>query len=162
MRVSGIDPSTKTGYVCLNGDGTVHDAKVIRFEERTGFHRVQSIANAILQQITEHQPDLILIEHYVIGRTSACIVLMEIGASIRLSLHQAGFRWMNVTPTALKKFATGKGNAKKPDMAAHVSRRWGFVSKSDDIVDAYALARIPLQIPDFTIDSNFTGITASH
>lgn len=160
MRIVGIDPSTKTGYVCLNGDGTVQDAKVIRFDDRKGFHRVQSIAKSIVAGITHHEPDLILIEHYVIGRTSACIVLMEISASIRLSLYQAGFRWMNVTPTALKKFTTGKGNAKKPDMAAHVLRRWGFESKSDDIIDAYALARIPLQIPDFTIDSNFTGITA--
>lgn len=162
MRISGIDPSTKTGYVSLNKDGTVHAAKVIRFEDQRGFRRVQSIANAVTQQILEDKPDLILIEHYVIGRTAACIVLMEIGASIRLCLFQAGLNWMNVTPTALKKFTTGKGNAKKPDMAVHVSRRWGFEHKSDDIVDAYALARIPLQIPDFTIDSNFTGITAGH
>lgn len=44
-----------------------------------------------------------------------------------------------VAPTSLKKFLTGKGNAKKEDMKLHVYKRWGKECETNDEADAYSL-----------------------
>ncbi len=46
------------------------------------------------------------------------------------------------TPGQIKKFVTGKGNAKKELMMKEVYKRWGFETDSHDIADAYAIARL--------------------
>ena len=49
------------------------------------------------------------------------------------------------TPQNIKKFATGKGNAKKEDIIANfvkdVSENFTILKKVDDISDAYYMAR---------------------
>jgi len=57
-------------------------------------------------------------------------------------LYRMGWVWMEVPVTVLKKWTAGKGNAKKDQMALAVKQRWGYESHSDDIIDAYALARM--------------------
>lgn len=46
------------------------------------------------------------------------------------------------TPGQIKKFTTGKGNAKKELMMKEVYKRWGFETDSHDVADAYAIARL--------------------
>ncbi len=46
-----------------------------------------------------------------------------------------------VPPTSLKSFIGCKGDRSKEAVAALVKKRWGFTDKSNDIIDAYALAR---------------------
>jgi len=48
----------------------------------------------------------------------------------------------------LKKFASGKGNTKKDELAVHIYKKWGFESKSDNIRDAYVLARMAMALDD--------------
>ena len=70
------------------------------------------------------------------------MTLVEIGTVIRREFYIRGIPWYDVPPTVLKKWVTGKGNAKKPDMAMAALDKWGFALTQDDIVDAYCLARI--------------------
>ncbi|CRF29172.1 Uncharacterised protein [Mycobacterium tuberculosis] len=42
----------------------------------------------------------------------------------------------------MKKFATGKGNAKKDEMVLPIYRKWGFEHGSDNVRDAFVLAQI--------------------
>lgn len=46
-----------------------------------------------------------------------------------------------VTPGEVKKFVTGKGNAKKELIIKEVYKRYGFDTDINDIADAYAIAR---------------------
>jgi hypothetical protein len=55
---------------------------------------------------------------------------------VRMALVAAGVSILAVSPAALKKFASGKGNAKKPDMIAAWERRSGTLVKDDNQVDA--------------------------
>jgi crossover junction endodeoxyribonuclease RuvC len=50
--------------------------------------------------------------------------------------------YIEVPPTNLKKFVTGKGNSGKPQMAAHTQKRWGHIFDDDDLTDAYGLSQI--------------------
>jgi crossover junction endodeoxyribonuclease RuvC len=42
----------------------------------------------------------------------------------------------------LKKFAAGKGNAKKQEMLLQMYKRWGVEFNDDNAADSYALARL--------------------
>lgn len=141
MRIAGLDISTKTGLACVENGETV-GSKLIRFPDAKGFDRVQLIARSVKNVIQEWNPGLVVIEGYGYGNVNTLVDLVEIGTGIRLGLKELGMTWWLVPPTVLKKFTTGVGNAKKPQMAASVKERWGFESKSDDVIDAYALARL--------------------
>lgn len=145
MRVLAIDPSTKSGVVCLDGDGTLLTAKHLKFVKERGFYRLQLIAKSIKSIVLDCAPDVVYIEGYAYAsKTLVCSV--EVGTVIRQELYLAGLEWHEVKPSALKLWTTGSGgkNVKKEQMAESVKARWGFTSTSDDVVDAYALAQYGL------------------
>jgi len=49
---------------------------------------------------------------------------------------------LKVAPMTVKKFATGKGNAKKQEMLMQIYKRWGQEFNDDNAADAYALGRL--------------------
>lgn len=146
MKILAFDPSTFTGIVCLDGD-TVLAAQEYNPIAK-GFERVQLVHSMVHGLCTHYEPDCAVIEAYAfniggkIKQSPSSIVLqVEIGTLIRLALRQCNIPWWEIGPSALKKWTTGLGNAKKPEMAVSVFDRWQFMSKSDDVIDAYALAR---------------------
>jgi crossover junction endodeoxyribonuclease RuvC len=50
-----------------------------------------------------------------------------------------------VPPMSLKKYATGKGNAKKQEMLLAVYKKWGVEFTDDNMADSYVLAHIARQ-----------------
>ena len=83
--------------------------------------------------------------------------MVEVGTFIRNTLFTKMFSWYAVTPTTLKKLTTGKGNADKARMAAAVKERWSFESKSDDVIDAYAIAQIGREL--YLHNTDIQGVT---
>ena len=49
---------------------------------------------------------------------------------------------LQVPPMTLKKYAAGKGNAKKQEMLMQIYKRWGIEFNDDNAADSYALARL--------------------
>jgi Holliday junction resolvasome RuvABC endonuclease subunit len=49
---------------------------------------------------------------------------------------------LQVPPMTLKKYAAGKGNAKKQEMLMQIYKRWGVEFNDDNAADSYALARL--------------------
>jgi crossover junction endodeoxyribonuclease RuvC len=49
-----------------------------------------------------------------------------------------------VAATTLKKFATGKGNAKKEQVIGHVQKNWNQLFSTSDEADAFVLYRMAL------------------
>lgn len=49
---------------------------------------------------------------------------------------------LQIPPMTLKKYATGKGTAKKQEMLLQIYKRWGVEFNDDNAADAYALARL--------------------
>ena len=140
MKILGVDPSTFTGLCQLDGDK--HITKLLHFDKARGFERLHLIAQSFRNTVLEWSPDLVVIEGYAYGNVNSLVGLVEIGTLIRKTLYDGKISWYDAPPTLLKKFATGKGNANKAAIAKAVQERWGFTSKSDDVVDAYALARL--------------------
>jgi Holliday junction resolvasome RuvABC endonuclease subunit len=87
----------------------------------------------------------IAMEGTVLSSHSA-LVLGELSATVKLLL------WnffddhlktpLQIPPMTLKKYATGKGTAKKQEMLLQMYKRWGVEFNDDNAADAYALARL--------------------
>jgi crossover junction endodeoxyribonuclease RuvC len=157
VRALGIDPSTKTGLVLL-GEDDQPLVKVVTAPGEQGMARVQKIARSVSQFLSDGRPDVAVIEGYAFANKFTLVTLVEIGAILRLCLHESGIPWYYCPPSVLKKYATGKGNAKKPQVASSVESRWGFVAPSDDVVDAYVLAKIGLDLSVNGVTTALKGV----
>lgn len=138
--VMGIDPNSHMGVTVLKG-GVPQATKLIEFPDRKGFHRVHSLAIGLGGVIEEFSPEFVFVEGYAYGNRFTLVTCVEMGTAVRMELYRRKLLWFDVAPTALKKWTTGTGNAKKKDMAIAVNDRWKFTSESEDVVDSYALAK---------------------
>jgi len=86
---------------------------------------------------------LVLIEGYSFGaRGRAVVSLAEIGGIIRMDLNDQGVKFIEIPPTALKKFVTGKGNSNKDIILKEVYRRWDMNLDSHNLADAFGLVKL--------------------
>jgi crossover junction endodeoxyribonuclease RuvC len=147
--VVGLDLSlTSTGYVALAECGGVISTQAIKTDGRIGLSRLDDLTVQILSEINSDNPSLIVIEGYAfgVGKGSSLADLAELGGIIKHDLYTTGYRMIVVPPARLKKFVTGKGNAKKDQMRLEVYKRWGFEHESNDVIDAYGLAQLGLAV----------------
>lgn len=86
----------------------------------------------------------VVIEDLPTHAKAAGITGMVHGA-IRVML-QSGPPYVLITPATLKKFATGRGNAGKPEMAVALFKRAGIELADDNQVDAWWLRAAGLQL----------------
>lgn len=151
--IVGLDVSTCTGCVVMDDKGAVIEAEEWEFPKLRGMERVWKFYDRATKLIADHLPGTVVIEGYGYAGPSphTLVTLVEIGTAIRMVLDQAAdCKVVEVAPTALKKFVTGSGNAKKDSMMLEIYKRWGFDTKSNNISDAYGLARIgvALSVPE--------------
>jgi Holliday junction resolvasome RuvABC endonuclease subunit len=90
----------------------------------------------------------VAMEGTVLASHSA-LLLGELSATVKLTCWEYFFTWigpqktpLQIPPMTLKKYATGKGNAKKQEMLLQIYKRWGVEFNDDNAADAYALARL--------------------
>ena len=141
MKTVGIDPATTTGMALVGNGGD--RGKTVHVPKLRGFLRLQLIANEISETLLVWEPEFVAIEDYAyVKNVDAFITLVEVGTVIRMTMKELGVPWVDVPPAVLKRWTTGKGNAKKDEMVVAVKKRWQFASHSHDIVDAIALAQM--------------------
>jgi len=90
--------------------------------------------------------DVVYIEGLSYGSIGAAKAQMSaVHYVIRLFLHEREIRYKVIAPTVLKKFVTGKGQCKKDLILLKVFKKWGVEFDSNDLADAYSLARMALE-----------------
>lgn len=141
--VIGIDASlTGTGVAVIAGGKNIESH--CRIESKyTGVKRLVDI-EARLKHILDAAilVDLVLLEGYAYAAQNQAHQIGELGGVIRRMLHNRTQRWIEVSPSQVKKFATGKGNAKKDLIIMQVYKRWGVEFSTSDEADAFVLAKI--------------------
>lgn len=141
MRFIGLDPSTKTGFVAIDENGQVLGAKELTGVGAKDPKRMITLIDEIISHI--QKDDFIVIEGFSYGSKGKGIAFQfGLGWGIRMALARRGFPYIEVSPAAVKKFATGKGNSKKDAMAVPIYKHWDFEHPSDNVRDAYVMAQI--------------------
>lgn len=153
MRIAAFDLSlTATGWA--TSDGLNHQFGVVDVGKLTGMLRLDHIMNTVVgathsNPTASSMADLILFEDLSFGSNDpsaqeraglAYIIRRE------LWLRRRETPYILVAPSALKKFVTGKGNAKKELMMLEVFKRFGIDTSDNNIADAVGLMHIGLAI----------------
>lgn len=145
MLVLGIDPSVKTGLILLRHEQdqlNLVQEKQLKTKLR-GFDLGEMVAETVLGWVKQFSPDLVTIESYAMHGTQI-VQAVELGTIIRFFMSRTGISYLDVPPTSLKKFVTGKGNAKKDLVIKEVFKRFDYDTDTDDLADAYGLAALGL------------------
>lgn len=147
--VAGIDPSLGSAAVAIGK--SIDEVKLAVFKAGPPDMQVlpricrwDSHAQSIATYAYKLKPELILLEGYSFGsKGRATLDLAEFGGLLRHKLmfdsHLPNCRLIEVSPSSLKKYITGNGNAKKPQVTAVIARDYKVIYDTDDEYDAYAL-----------------------
>lgn len=135
LIVCGLDLSlTATGVACDSHTDVLTPKGV-------GPARLDRIREDVLDHTDG--ADLVVVEGYSYNANYNAHQLGELGGLIRWTLWRHGISFTVVPPAALKKWATGKGNAGKDQMVA-CAARLGCPADNNNAVDAWLLRQMGL------------------
>jgi len=149
----GIDPSfSGTGLVVLDRQGKIVEQKEISTQKVNGDQhdierRLIIIGNRVEEFIKPYLDKIYVcyIEEISFGSSGeASAQLAALNYYIRVYMYNLKINFYTVSPGQLKKYITGNGQAKKNLMLKEVFKRWQVDFNSDNLADAYALARFSL------------------
>jgi len=140
MRVLGGGPSLRSTGLCLLIDKNVEMTHTINTYDLRGMVRLNYIAE-FLQDYLICKPDVVVMEGYAMGIKGGRVFdIGEMGYSYKRILYKAGIETYIVAPTSMKKFVTGKGNAKKEAIQSSLLTTWDIDIQYEDEADACGLA----------------------
>lgn len=134
---------SKSGVVVLNDRFEIESQNLIRVKSR-GAERLCDIERGYDSVVKPYMPcNLeVFIEGYAYGAKYQRESLAELGGVIRRYLYLAKLSFWVIPPTSVKLFVTGTGKASKNYMKKCTKEKWDQTFKSDDVCDAYGLARL--------------------
>lgn len=159
--VIGVDPSlTNTGVVVLDHKATVVlqrgiTSKPLGSDVKSRMERVRQITMTLLEILNKYRPDVVTIETYAMHSKGQLAFMAELGCMLRYVIVDGGVTLYEVAPSTLKKWVTGSGKSiknadgttdSKTATIVTLTRRYDLNFASNDIYDAYALARMAFQI----------------
>lgn len=144
MKVLALDLSLTSTGVAFPGGGvtTWCPPKGV-----VGMDRLDWVRVLLAHAMGNDLPDLVVLEGYSFGtarQASHAHALGELGGVIRHTLWRNEQPYVDVPPASLKKFATGKGSAKKELMLVEAVKRLGYDGSSNDEADALWLRAMAL------------------
>jgi len=142
--IIGIDLSlTGTGIADSYGEKTLRTNAADPMEARLILIRNHIAALDGVRYTIGIDQTVVVLEDFV-TRSPAASTLGMVHGIVRVALVEAGIPFVLVAPATLKKYVTGKGTAKKPDMRMAVYQRFGVDLSDDNQVDAYGLRAMAL------------------
>ena len=142
MIICGLDLSlTSSGVIILDNDKVIHN-EAIRTKLR-GVKRMSFIKERIFFLISAYKVQFVMMEGFAYGigrKTRSSFDIGGLGWIIRLLLHELKIPFILVPPAQLKKFACGKGNAKKEFVILEIFKNFDIQFKTSDETEAYVLA----------------------
>ena len=149
MYILGLDTSTKTGAVVLSDDPKFIFEAEYEAKKLKGFERLAWFRETITKLLKTYPPTVVVIENYGFANAFTLVTLVEVGTVVRMALYDAKVPIVEIPPTTLKVYVTGKGVAPKEVMMRDIYKRWGFEAKTNNIADAFALAKLGLHLHGF-------------
>ena len=137
MKILALDIATKTGWATDYASG-VWDFK-LKKGDSDGM-KLLKIRAKVKEILELEKIDLIVWERPAGMFKSAIITESELIGAVKLFCEENKLNYTSYSATEIKKFFTGKGNAKKSDMLNEAKRRFPNRNiKDDNEADAIAL-----------------------
>ena len=161
----GVDISlTGTGVCKLEANGRLVTSKCITTKAHKSFtqwfDRVDDITKQVMLYVDEGS--IVFVEGYAFGATGQVFNIAELSGYIKYQLYRGNCTAViQVPPTSLKKFITGKGNAKKELILKEVYKTYGVDFEDNNEADAYALARMAYEVAQYHIDPELNPLSAN-
>jgi crossover junction endodeoxyribonuclease RuvC len=154
MRILGIDPGLRiTGYACVEGSiarPNLIEAGVFRLGRRTGGEiapipdRLHELDQDLAELIDRTRPAVLAVEAVFahVKHPATAIAMAHARGVILLSAKKASLRLLELRPAEVKKFLTGNGQARKPQMQSAVQAflQLPAIPEPPDLADAIAIA----------------------
>ena len=146
-------------YYMVKRDKLLHPEKQFNAslypEFEDDMDRFEKLSNWSLNILSKHKVEKVLIEGYAFGAVGRVFQIAENAGLLKYMVNRVhGIPYDVPPPTVIKKFATGKGNAKKENMydaffsetGVDIREKIGIISVKQwnpvsDIVDAYYIAK---------------------
>ncbi len=151
--IIAIDASLTGFAVCVKGPDTAlaytetssPPPKVKTLQARlTRYTKLCEVASNMCET---HNPEVCLIEGYSFGsKGNSGVSLGELGILLRRDMLYYCDTVVEVPPSVLKKFATGKGNAGKIAVASSLSKRYGIEFATDNHADSFGLVQLGMVV----------------
>ena len=148
MRVFGIDPgSARTGYGCVQTDGTRHRLVVCGAITSPAAHafpdKLKKIHAELAQLLAKHRPDCVAIENlFHAANARSALKLGHARGVAMLAAVEADVPIVEYTPAEVKQAVVGYGRAEKTQVQSMVQLLLGLESPPSphDASDALAIA----------------------
>ena len=141
MRVIGLDQSY-TGFG-FSVDGVSIKKNFPTSKYPNPVDRLIAVEDWLDEQLMSFSgADLVVMEGYANGAKFGREMAGELGWAVKRTIWFATDSYpLIVPPPSLKKFVTGKGNAKKNEMLLGVFKQWKAEFSDDNQADAFALEK---------------------
>ena len=154
MNIYGVDASlTSTGIAKVDTLIANNVTTKSIQSKKKGVERLVEIRQEVFKEVM--YGNLVVIESYAFSRPNQAHQIGELGGVLRVMFHESNLEVLEVAPTQLKKFATGKHNASKEEIAVAAYKKWGVECRTNDETDAAVLVYIGLAYM-----GNTDGLTA--
>ena len=139
MKILALDISLNTGWACGDADNIVFGTRTFHSHSHDLAVLGRRFRAWICDMIREHQPNAIVIEQgfYKNGKPTTMLLWGMIWEAHRAA-ELRNIPRQEYSPRTLKKFITGSGNAKKPEVVEAIKNR-GHNVKNDHEADAISL-----------------------
>lgn len=141
-RVVGLDLSIAASGIC----GIDGECITVGGKPADGDHRIAWIVEAVVDEaVIPDRIDLVAVEGLAVHGRGHGMAAAQVMGAVKVALLNLCVPYVEVPPSTLKKYATGKGNANKTEMALALYKRTGLELDDDNQVDAYFLRAAGMQ-----------------
>ena len=146
MKIHGVDASLTSTGIARTNDLVTDKVSTMSIEsKKKGVERLIEIRQEVFKEVM--YSGLVVIESYAFSRPNQAHQIGELGGVLRVMLYEHNIKFLEVAPTQLKKFATGKHNASKEEIAVAAYKKWGIECRTNDETDAAISSLLALCFP---------------
>ena len=148
MYLVGLDLSLNSTGISIYGDGVIKTYTINPSSKLNQDGKLDFIVDELVHfTFPAYSKVVFFIEGYSFTQKSASItILAELAGTLKHLFRENGVSYYIIPPTTLKKYVTGKGNAKKEQMILGVYKAWNKEFATNDEADAFALMQLGIDL----------------